>query len=53
MHRWLDEFAYKINIEWWIFAVAGLVAIGIALATVSFQSVKAALMNPVKSLKTE
>ncbi|MBC8155890.1 MAG: ABC transporter permease [Bacteroidetes bacterium] len=53
MNRWLQDFAYKIDIEWWVFAVAGLLAIGIALLTVSFQSVKAALMNPVKSLRSE
>ncbi|MRS61510.1 FtsX-like permease family protein [Larkinella terrae] len=53
MNRWLQEFAYKINMEWWVFAVAGLLAIGIALLTVSFQSIKAALMNPVKSLRSE
>lgn len=53
MHRWLENFAYKIDIEWWVFAVAGLLAVGIALLTVSFQSVKAALMNPIKSLRSE
>jgi putative ABC transport system permease protein len=53
MHRWLQDFAYKIEIEWWMFALAGLLAIGIALLTVSFQSVKAALVNPIKSLRSE
>jgi putative ABC transport system permease protein len=53
MNRWLQGFAYKLDIEWWIFALAGVLAVGIALLTVSFQSIKAALMNPVKSLKTE
>ena len=53
MNRWLDNFAYKIDIEWWVFALAGLLAIGIALLTVSFQSIKAALMDPVKSLRSE
>jgi putative ABC transport system permease protein len=53
MNRWLQGFAYKLAIEWWIFALAGVLAVGIALLTVSFQSIKAALMNPVKSLKTE
>jgi len=53
MHRWLQSFAYKIDLEWWLFAGAGLLAILIALLTVSSQSLKAALMNPVKSLKTE
>ncbi len=53
MNRWLQDFAYKIDIEWWVFGVTGLLAVGIALLTVSFQSVKAALMNPVKSLRSE
>ncbi|QDK77951.1 FtsX-like permease family protein [Spirosoma sp. KCTC 42546] len=53
MNQWLQDFAYKIDIEWWMFALAGLLAVGVALLTVSFQSIKAALMNPVKSLKTE
>ena len=53
MHRWLQDFAYKIEIEWWVFAGAGTLAVSIALLTVSFQSVKAALMNPVKSLRSE
>jgi putative ABC transport system permease protein len=53
MSRWLQDFAYRITIEWWVFASAGLLAIVIALATVSFQSIKAALMNPVKSLRAE
>ena len=52
-HRWLEEFAYHIEVEWWVFAVSGLVALAIALATVSYQAVKAALMNPVKSLRSE
>lgn len=52
-NRWLQDFAYKIDIEWWMFAGAGALAVGIALLTVSFQSVKAALMNPVKSLRSE
>jgi putative ABC transport system permease protein len=53
MDKWLDDFAYKINIEWWIFALAGALAILIAFLTVSYQAIKAALMNPVKSLKSE
>jgi len=53
MNKWLQSFAYRINISWWIFAVAGLSALLIALITVSFQSIKAALQNPVKSLRTE
>lgn len=53
MTKWLSDFAYRINITWWIFAIAGMVAIGIALLTISFQSVKAAMANPVKSLRSE
>ena len=53
MNQWLQGFAYKADITWWIFALSGLMAIVIALLTVSFQSVKAALMNPVKSLRSE
>ncbi|MFD1145218.1 ABC transporter permease [Larkinella insperata] len=51
--KWLQDFAYKVDIQWWMFAVAGLLAGAIALVTVSFQSIRAALMNPVKSLRTE
>ena len=53
MNKWLQDFAYKIDIGWWVFVLAGLLALGIALLTVSFQSVKAALMNPVRSLRSE
>ncbi|MEP6949775.1 MAG: ABC transporter permease [Ginsengibacter sp.] len=53
MHRWLQEFAYRIDIGWWIFAVAGITALFIALVTVSFQAVKASLANPAISLRTE
>ncbi|WP_229375931.1 ABC transporter permease [Fibrella aquatilis] len=53
MHYWLADFAYKITIEWWVFALAGVLAVGIALLTVSFQSIRAAVANPVKSLRTE
>ena len=53
MTEWLGTFAYKITISWWIFAGAGTLAVGIALLTVSFQSIKAALMNPVKALRSE
>jgi putative ABC transport system permease protein len=53
MNRWLQDFAYHISIPWWLLAAAGLVAILIALVTVSLQSVKAALMNPTKALRTE
>ncbi len=53
MHAWLQDFAYRVNISWWIFFIAGLFAILIALITISFQAIKAALANPVKSLRTE
>jgi len=53
MAQWLQSFAYRINISWWVFATAGVLALFIALATISFQAIKAALMNPVKSLRTE
>jgi ABC-type antimicrobial peptide transport system permease subunit len=53
MNRWLQNFAYKINMDWWVFAIAGAATILIALITVSYQSIKAALSNPVKSLRTE
>lgn len=53
MHSWLQDFAYRITIQWWLFALAGVVALLIALATVSVQAVKAALSNPVKSLRAE
>lgn len=53
MDKWLQNFAYQVDIEWWMFALAGLLATGVALLTISFQSIKAALTNPVKSLKTE
>ena len=53
MNKWLQSFAYRTNIQWWMFAIAGMAAIAIALLTVSFQAIKAALANPVKSLRTE
>ncbi len=53
MRAWLADFAYKIDIGWWVFALAGGLGLFIALATMSFQSVKAALMNPVESLRSE
>jgi putative ABC transport system permease protein len=53
MNKWLQDFAYKININWFVFFVAGLIALIIAIVTISFQSIKAALANPVKSLRTE
>ena len=53
MNKWLQSFAYRTNIGWWIFALASLIALAIALMTVSFQAIKAALANPVKSLRSE
>ena len=53
MHHWLLDFEYRIDISWWIFAVAGVSALFIALATVSIQAVKAGRTNPVKSLRSE
>jgi len=53
MGRWLENFAYKIDIGWWMFAVAGIIAVFIAMLTVSFQAIKAAIANPVKSLRIE
>lgn len=53
MNKWLQGFAYRIDISWWIFLIAGVLAVLIALITVSFQAIKAALANPVKSLRTE
>jgi putative ABC transport system permease protein len=53
MQNWLQQFAYRISISWWMFGTGGLIALGIASMTVSFQSIKAALANPVKSLRTE
>ena len=53
MNKWLQDFAYRINIQWYILAIAGVTAIFIAFVTISFQSIKAALANPVKSLRSE
>jgi len=53
MNRWLQDYIYRIDITWWMFAVAGVLAVLIALITVSFQAIKAAVANPVKSLRTE
>jgi putative ABC transport system permease protein len=53
MNKWLQDFAYRITISWWVFALAAIVALLIAVLTVSFQAIKAAMANPVKSLRTE
>jgi len=53
MNKWLEDFAYRIDIEWWIFAIAGILAISIAMFTISFRAIKSARANPVKSLRVE
>ncbi len=53
MTHWLEDFAYRINIHWWVFVVSAILALIVALATVSLQAIKASLANPVKSLRTE
>lgn len=53
MHRWLQDFAYRVDVAWWVFAAAGLLAVAVALATISFQAIRAALANPVRSLRSE
>jgi putative ABC transport system permease protein len=53
MYKWLQDFAYRIDIQWWVFLVAGGIALLIAFMTISFQSIKAAIANPVKSLRSE
>jgi putative ABC transport system permease protein len=53
MNKWLENFAYRIQLEWWMFLLAGVIAIVLALITVSFRAIKAATANPVKSLRTE
>jgi putative ABC transport system permease protein len=53
MHKWLEDFAYRIDFQWWMIAIAGVVAVVIAFATISMQSIKAAVANPVDSLRSE
>ncbi|HEY5462188.1 MAG TPA: FtsX-like permease family protein [Hanamia sp.] len=53
MNKWLEKFAYRIELKWWLFAIAGLIALGIALFTISFQTIKSAMANPVDSLRSE
>jgi putative ABC transport system permease protein len=53
MHNWLQDFAYRINVSWWIFFIAGSLAVVIALGTISVQAIRAAVANPVKALRTE
>lgn len=53
MHKWVQNFAYRLDISWWVFALAGIAALVIALLTVSYQAIRAAIANPVNSLRTE
>ncbi|HEY2350501.1 MAG TPA: ABC transporter permease [Puia sp.] len=53
MHNWLEDYQYRTSIHWWIFAIAGIVSLAVALTTVSFQAIRVAVANPVKSLRTE
>jgi putative ABC transport system permease protein len=53
IHQWLNGFAYRTDVPWWLFAVIAILVLAIAFATISFQAIKAAIMNPVKSLRTE
>ncbi len=53
MYKWLQNYPYRVDIKWWVFAIAGLLSVLIALITVSYQAIKAAVANPVKSLRTE
>jgi len=52
-NKWLQDFAYRIDVKWWVFLLAGLIAMVIAFFTISFQTIKAAVANPVKNLRTE
>jgi len=53
MNKWLQNFAYKTDLSWWIFMLAALITVGIALITVGIKAIKAAIANPVESLRTE
>jgi putative ABC transport system permease protein len=53
MSNWLNGYSYRISIEWWVFAIAGIAAVSVALLTISFQAIKAAIANPIKSLRSE
>jgi putative ABC transport system permease protein len=53
MHRWLSNFAYRVPVHWWIFLLAGIAVVCMAVATVSIQAMRAARVNPVKSLRSE
>jgi putative ABC transport system permease protein len=53
MNTWLQNFAYRVDMSWWVFALAGSFAVSIAILTIGYQTLKAAVANPVKSLKVE
>jgi ABC-type antimicrobial peptide transport system permease subunit len=53
MHQWLDDFAYRIEMQWWVFPLAAILALVVSILTVSLQAIKAALANPVDSLRSE
>jgi ABC-type antimicrobial peptide transport system permease subunit len=53
MYKWLQDYEYRVGIQWWVFAAAFFVSVSIAIVTVSYQAIKAAMANPVKSLRTE
>ena len=53
MYSWLEDFAYRVSLDWWLFAIAGIIVMVTALGTIVFQSVKAALTNPLRTLRTE
>ena len=53
MHHWLQDFVYRVSIGWHLFAITGALALLVALAAISFQAIRAALMNPVESLRSE
>ena len=53
MNKWLEEFTYRIEISWWVFAIAAFLTVAISILTVSYQSIKAAILNPVNSLRSE
>ena len=52
-NQWLQQYAYHINVQWWVFLIAGVLAVSIALLTICYQAIKAAMANPVTSLRTE
>jgi len=53
MNQWLQNFAYRINIDWWVFVLSGVVAMFVALITVTLQAIRAAIANPVRNLRSE